>query len=679
MIHRAARAALAFCGLLSLAGLLARPAVAGSSTDGLWSSADPLLVPQAVHEGTPTGKPLHTGARLFKLQDTALNQLLAQAPRAKPESLRLDGPGIVITIPMPDNTFPRFKIKEDPLFEGGLAAKFPTFRTYYGQGVDDPRATVQINIDGVAVFHAQVLAPSGPVVVDPYPADQGLYESYPRAGRTKQPEFRCLVPGSQQAARPAASSSPLRAGGVLRTYRLAVAATSPYTARFGGTVSGALAAIATTVTRVNGIYEQELGIRLRLVAKTDQLIFTNPHADPFVNNDASQLIEQSQRVIDRIIGPANYDIGHTFSTGSGGLAGVGVVCRNGDKARGTTGRSDPLGDSFDVDYVAHEMGHQFGAQHTFNGELQACAPPNRSPGTAYEPGSGSTIEAYAGICGDDDLQSNSSPYFHFASLKEILDYVGSLDGCGVAVSNGHRPPEVTADAVHVVPKGTPFMLSATGRHPDNLPMSFCWEEADLGPAALLGAPDDGQIPLLRSLTPDASASRTVPRMSDLLAGAAQRGESLPQRTRSMRFRVTVRDGLADGGGIGSADTEIKVDGDTGPFRITYPPTASVSGGPATVTWDVAGTDGARIHTGFVNILLSTDGGLSFSSSLAVNARNTGSAAVVLPSVPVAAARIKIESSDNVYFTVSPSFAITRPAQAVSPPAAPAATRPGATP
>src|SRR4029450_10828267 len=174
----------------------------------------------------------------------------------------------------------------------------------------------------------------------------------------------------------------------LQVYRLALAATGESPAFHGGTVSGALSAMTTTMNRVNGVYEKDLAVRMVMVANETSIIYTNASTDPYTNNDGGTMLGQNQTNLTNVIGSANYDIGHVFSTGGGGVAGLGVVRSAGDKARRGTGSSAPVGDGFDIDYVAHEMGHQFGGNHTFNGTTGSCGGGNRAANAAYRRGRG---------------------------------------------------------------------------------------------------------------------------------------------------------------------------------------------------------------------------------------------------------------------------------------------------
>ena len=312
----------------------------------------------------------------------------------------------------------------------------------------DPSITLRMEFTPRGVS-PQVLAPGRRTMIDPRLGDQPevsiSYYSEDLSRSTGEPFCEVQTPqtsrdsGASAAKKLQASPVAARSSGAsLRTYRLAVATTGEYGSYHGGTVGGALSAVVTTINRVDGIYEKEMAISLELVANNDLVIYVNPATDPFTgNNSAGTLINESQAELDSTLGSGNYDIGHTFSTGAGGLAGLGVVCTAG--GRGVTGRSNPIGDAYDVDYVAHEIGHQFDGNHTFNGANGSCSGGNRNASTAYEPGSGSTIQAYAGICSTDNLQANSDPIFHSESFDEMYAYASEGNGssCGVVTATGH--------------------------------------------------------------------------------------------------------------------------------------------------------------------------------------------------------------------------------------------------
>jgi hypothetical protein len=379
--------------------------------------------------------------------------------------------------------------------------------------------------------------------------------------------------------RDAAPSGLRTSGPALRTYRLALAATGEYTAFQGGTVEKAFAAMVTSVNRVVGVYEKELAVRLVLVGNTTSLIYTNATTDPYTNDNGNTLLVENQANVDNLIGSANYDIGHVFSTGGGGVAGLGVVCRTGQKARGVTGSSRPVTDAFDIDYVAHEMGHQFGGNHTFNGVSGSCGGGNRNTSTAFEPGSGSTIMAYAGICtSTNNLQPNSDPYFHVASYDEIQAYIATTS-CAVTASTGNAAPLITLPASgKVLPVGTPFKLTANAFDPDNGALSYCWEEYDQVAAG--GAPTDAQVagsavPLFRSFNPTTDPTRYFPRLPSLVANTTVFGERLPTVTRPLKFRVTVRDQNSGSQGIiggvnSSGVVTLSSTSAAGPFLVSYP-------------------------------------------------------------------------------------------------------------
>jgi hypothetical protein len=413
-----------------------------------------------------------------------------------------------------------------------------------------------------------ILAAGGTIYLDPHLiGDDSVYVSYYKkdfGDPAEQPFAEQLL--EAQAAPPTLSlQAALSTGPTLRTYRLAVAANSDYsTYHNGGSGSKApvMAAITTSINRVTGIYEREVAVRLQLVANNDLIIFTNPATDPY--SGGSNDLFTNQVTIDDLIGSANYDIGHLFTVGGGGVAGLGVVCSSA-KAQGLTGNSQPEGDPFDVDFVAHEIGHQFNGRHTFNAksvDAFSCDPFNFDSSTAYEPGGGSTIMAYAGICGPQDLQTNSDDYFHTISFDQIVNFVTSGNGntCGSTSPTGNAAPVVEAGPNMTIQVNTPFSLTGSASDPDlGDSLTYAWEQFDLGTgwteAAFMPNRDVGLGPIFRSYPPTTSPSRTFPNPAE--PGLAALGEVLPFTNRSLTFRLTARDGQ---GGVSYDTMQVTVEG-----------------------------------------------------------------------------------------------------------------------
>lgn len=647
---------------------LAEPGSGQDSPDGVWRTTS--VAPQLPAAAEPWIQP-----DLYQYVELDANALVGTLNRAPMEfSPQAVASPLTMTFPMPDGSFARFEVVESPIMEPALAARFPEIRTYLGRGIDDRSASVRFDWTPLG-FHAQILSPSGAVYIDPlWKGDTTAYGSYYKRDYRKGADgFQCLSPNEKPMAAPVGDGGAAAlTGETLRTYRLACAATGEYTAFFGGTVTAGLSAITTAVNRVTGVYETEVSVRMVLVANNNLIVYTNGATDPYTNNDGIAMLSQNQSNLTSVIGSANYDIGHVFSTGGGGVANLGVVCVNSFKARGVTGLSSPNGDAFWIDYVAHEMGHQFASNHCFNGTNGNCSGGNRNGSTAYEPGSGSTIMAYAGICGADNLQAHSDPYFHSVSFDEIRVFTqsGTGNGCAAQSATGNLPPTVDAGPNYTIPRNTAFTLTATGgSDPNGDPVTYCWEQRDLGAAQALSAPDNGSSPILRTWNPTTDPTRTVPRLSNLLNNTLPIGEKYPAVNRTMDFRVTVRDNRAGGGGVNVDNMIVTVNSSAGPFEVTYPNTAVTVTSPITVTWSVASTDLAPVNATNVDIYLSTDGGNTFPIVLASNTPNDGSEQVLLPGTATSTARIKVQGSENIFFDISNANFIIEPCGTLVPPSA----------
>ncbi|HEX8999313.1 MAG TPA: M12 family metallo-peptidase, partial [Blastocatellia bacterium] len=609
--------------------------------------------------------------RTFRLNQQAMQRLLGQAPMEFSDATKQTK--VIVTLPLPDGKFGRFRVEESPIMAPELAAKFPEIKTYSAQGLDDPAATARLDWTP-AGFHAMILSATGSVYVDPYSkGDTANYISYDKRDYRKEGDaFRCFVSGDDLGPRrpfdPLAPAVVPPNGMTLRTYRLALAANVEYTQAAGGTVPLAMARMTTTMNRVNGVFEREIAIRMVMIANNNALIYTT-EPDPYTNNNSGVLLNENQMNVDNVIGTANYDIGHVFTTGSGGRARLNSPCDPNNKARGTTGRPNPIGDSFDIDFVAHEFGHQFGANHTFNEDVsESCGGGARAEEAAYEPASGSTIMAYAGICTPQNLQPNSNDYFHVKSLEEMIAHITGEGNCAAQTATQNAPPVANAGASFTIPRNTPFTLTATATDANGDALTYDWEEFDLGAPAPPNNDADGQVrPIFRSYSPLTSGVRTFPSLQYILNNAnvppgtyncggpnCITGEVLPSIGRTMNFQATVRDNRAGGGGVNSATMQVTVVATAGPFQVTAPNTAVnwTGGGQQTVTWAVNGTTAAPINAANVKISLSTDGGLTFPIVIANSTPNDGSQTITVPNVNTMTGRIKVEAAGNIFFDIS---------------------------
>ncbi|MCX6323684.1 MAG: M12 family metallo-peptidase [Sphingobacteriales bacterium] len=595
----------------------------------------------------------------FKLDTTALLDALRQAPEEFSTAARLNP--LVISLPMPNGEQKHFSITSYSMMEPALANEFPDIRTYSGQGIEDPTATLKMDWTSFGL-HVMILSPTSESVwIDPFArGEKEYYISYYKKDLSpKYFQETDVLPAEEGKG----GLDGIVAGGpclgpTLRSYRLAVACTGEYAVAVGGTTPALLrSAIVTTVNRVNGVYEQEVTVRLVLIANNSVIEYLTPAGDPFTGNDnPNVLINESQSVINANIGAANYDVGHTFSTGGGGLAQLGCVCTT-NKARGITGLPNPVGDGYDIDFVAHEVGHQFGGQHTFNAASGSCSG-NGSTTANAEPGSGSTIMGYAGICtSTNDLQGNSDPQFHAISFDQIGTFsrTGSGSICGTAIATGNTAPTVAAGADFTIPISTPFMLTGSATDVNGDALTYSWEQVNVGGPFTTWNLPSGNAPIFRSFAPVATGVRIFPKITDIINNVTTIGEILPSYVRTMAFRLTARDNRAGAAGICYDEIAVTTAGSTA-FNVTSQPSAVTwtanGSNTAIITWTVAGTTAAPFNVSNVDILLSVDGGFTYPYTLVSNTANDGTETIIIPSANTTKGRVMVKSRGNIFFDIN---------------------------
>ncbi len=638
--------------------VLAAFAMANGYGQNIWRNVN---AGQIIAEKCPRDS--HPSAfELFSLDLDALKSQLAAAPsRLQTQS------NVIVAFPNPQGQIEKFRIFEAPVLHEQLTARFPDIRSYVGKGIDDPTATIRFSVTLFGLHAMTFSGVSGTSYIDPYTKDGKNYIVYSRSSLTSNKTFECNVADTPGMIEEDLSADLLQwrsNNSLFKTYRLAMACTIEYAAFHvsaaglgGGTLeqkkAAVLAAMNVTMTRVNGVYEREFALTMVIVPNNLDVIFID--SDDFDNfNTDNILLTQSQTAIDAIIGSANYDIGHTVSTGGGGVAQLQSPC-SASKARGITGLPSPVGDPYDVDYVCHEMGHQYGCQHTFNGDQGACSG-NRSAQSSFEPGSGSTIMGYTGLCNSQDIQFFSDPYFHARSLIQGSAFINGNGNCAEAVPNNNTPPTVSAGANYTIPFGTAFVLSGTGADADGDALTYCWEQYNQQISPQPPLPTSTSGPNFRTLPPSVSPQRYFPKFQEVLANnLTPTWEVVPNVARTMAFSLVARDNGSPLGGQTERATMTLTFANTGPFRVTSQQSNTdywLQNSTQTVTWDVAGTDANGINTSMVNIRLSIDGGETFPYLLAENTPNDGSETITAPDVISVNCRIMVEAVGNVFYALN---------------------------
>lgn len=577
---------------------------------------------------------------------------------------------VIASFPTPEGTFERFRIAEAPIMEQGLAEKFPMIKSYAAQGIDDPTATMRFTITQFGLHSMTLSGNRSSMYIDPYTEGDSTYMVYDKKslGQDSQ-SFECLLDTDIDFPSLSEDAANVQRADIddqtLRTYRLALSCTGEYGAIFAGAgtiaqqKANVQAQMAITMARVNGVYERDLAITMIFIANNDDIIYLNAATDPW-NGEYNTTTGQT---IDSVIGQANYDIGHNFNTTGGGSAGcLGCVCSVQNvnffhKGIAYTGRADPTGDPFDIDYVAHEMGHQFDAYHTMN----TCSRSGNGT-TEVEPASGSSIMGYAGIC-PTNVQNNSDAHFNYVNIRDVSDNIqtGVSSSCSSNTAITNQPPVANAGSDYTIPRSTAFILTGSSTDPDGIAEhTYNWAPNDPAQAPSNGAPLSTWTtgPMYRSILPTASPERWMPDIADVVAGnLTPTWEVTPSVARTMNFSFIVRDngsGFASGIGQTDADVMVVTVENVTPFTMTAPNTGVTwtEGDTETVTWNVGSTTNGTINCQNVDILLSTDGGFTYPTVLLANTPNDGSQTITVPAAVTTTARVMVRAADNIFYDIS---------------------------
>jgi uncharacterized protein (TIGR03437 family) len=601
-------------------------------------------------------------SRSLRLNRAMLTQILTDAP--------LEAAGkasaTLLALPLPDGRMANFRLENSPVLPPTLAAKYPEIQSYRGVAADIAGATMRCDLSPRG-FHATILLGDDSVTIQRASLDSAdYYISY--FGNDYQAEmerFACEVKSNPKMAQQLERDVRLENegnGATRRTYRIAIATTQEYTnlaTLGGGSAASSLASVVTWLNGVNLIYEQDLSVRFVLAESNDKVMFT-AEPDGLTNGDSSALLGEIAGVLNTNVGATKYDLGHVLNVdnGGGGVASIAVVCGADDeKGRGVTG-VDPgevPGAPFSLSTLAHEIGHQFAASHTFSASCSS----NREDSTAFESASGLTLMSYAGVC-TPAIVPTSRPHFHSHSIAQMLNYITTNGGCATTAPTNNTPPTINVGTGYTIPKQTPFVLTATGNDTDaaDVPnLTYSWEQVDAGPTPPYISATG---PLFRPFPLTKDPSRTFPSLTYILnnanvppatIGVFQTAENLADVARAMKFNCVVRD-LRGGANLGEVTVTAA---DAGPFLITSPNIATTLTGGATtnVTWSVNGTNAAPVNCANVRVSLSLNGGLTFPHILAASVPNTGTAMVTLPGgLTSEQARIKIEAVGNIFFDIS---------------------------
>ena len=598
-----------------------------------------------------------TKSQIFNLDLNAFKTALVGAPVRGQATAKSN---VIVQFPTVNGEMESYRVLESPIMEASLAASLPSIKTYVAQGIDDPTAYMRFSVTSFGLHTMSLSGKRSTSYIDPYTTDLSSYIIYDRKGMGVDPQpFECLTDEGEIPSLKLREINGIEAidDQLFRTFRLAQTCTAEYGNIFATTPGNEFNDIMTqvniTVNRVNSVYEIDLGTTLQLIAQQSSLIFWGATgSDPW----AGEYNTTTQNFLNSTLNNNDYDIGHNFNTSGGGNAGcIGCVCVNGQKGSGMTGRANPTGDPFDIDYVAHEMGHQFGGYHTMN----TCSR-SGSGATEVEPASGSSIMGYAGICGTN-VQPNSDAHFNYVNIRDISANIkpGGTSTCAATVATSNNPPTANAGSNHTIPRSTALVLEGIATDVDGMAsLTYEWSQNDPAQAPGNAAPQPTWTvgPLYRAKMQIASPNRYMPQLSDVIAGnLTPTWEVTPSVARTMNFAFMVRDNTANGAQTADDLMQVTVDGGSGPFTVTSQTTNVTwnEGASETVTWNVANTTAAPVSAANVDIFLSIDGGYTYPYTLATGVPNNGTASIIVPvGATTTTARVMVRGSGNIFFALN---------------------------
>lgn len=649
--------------LLSLATLL--PILHATAQDGLWSPV-PKDNLKTFLNGRSAVSQLPSNYELVKLNRSQLQLLQKQAPLVKPGTRSTLSP-VRISLPLPiAHQSISGAFTESPVLSDALAKQMTGFKTYE---LKDPvtrglQGRLSVTAQGVSGL---IFTEKGTAYIYPISPD---YPDVHMVHYVKDIPFTLPIScGTKEilAARKSNVGSRIQAAVgdcQLRNYRLAVAATGEYTA-WAGSQTNALTYIGIAVNDVTAIYQRDAAITFTLVSNSST-VYTDAATDPYnTGAGAGGALTDNHNTMNAVYTSGGYDLGIVFHNGwNGGVAALQSTCYNPWKGMAAAGLNfgtganptmGPQGPIF-VNTVAHEMAHQFGVQHTMSSITGGCNGNENVP-TSWEPGGGSTIMAYAGVCSGTAYQTYSDLYFHGGSILQMMDYAINYATCGTNSALSNTAPTVTVPAAsYTIPVSTPFMLTATGADVNHNTLYYSWEQMDADTSSLLPSSSKAIGPLFRSFPYTTSSTRVLPNLAAVVSGSATPYEVLPTINRALNFMVLVRDAASGGGCTARENVTVNTIASGGAFTVTSQSTTTSwtanGSNTATISWNVAGTNAAPVSCSNVDIILSTDGGVTFTDTLAINTANDGTENIIIPNLTTTTGRVMVKARGNIFFNVN---------------------------